>query len=302
MVEKNESCATVKGAIRNDVLPKEPRLTNEGRICMARNAIETNISYDDERKTYYVTLNWGKNSEGKYEKTTVTTGNKREARKILAEHKKKMAAGTAMPPVKETLSAAVESYVEYKSLKLAATTIYGYRNILKNHVEPYFKERKIQSISVQDIQNYIVAKSQSGLSMSSIKKHLELLKGYIFQDEEYHPDGISIFKPGSDIAPEVSKYAREVLLVEHLYEQEEYGDKELMHQLLDERENNLDNLSEDDLLAMKAKCLELAQKWQKASRELRANARLFAKKDLDFYCDVYNRMEMTVSSRADEIE
>ena len=30
VVEKNESCATVKGAIRNDVLPKEPRLTNEG--------------------------------------------------------------------------------------------------------------------------------------------------------------------------------------------------------------------------------------------------------------------------------
>lgn len=148
---------------------------------MARNAIETNISYDDERKTYYVTLNWGKNSEGKYEKTTVTTGNKREARKILAEHKKKMAAGTAMPPVKETLSSAVETYIEYKALKLAATTVYGYRNILKNHIKPYFKEKKIQSVSVQDIQNYIVAKLQGGLSMSSVKKHLELLRS-VFAD------------------------------------------------------------------------------------------------------------------------
>jgi len=94
-----------------------------------------------------------------------------------------MAAGTAMPPVKETLSAAVENYIEYKALKLAATTIYGYRNILKNHVKPYFKEKKIQSVSVQDIQNYIVAKSQSGLSMSSIKKHLELLKS-VFADAD----------------------------------------------------------------------------------------------------------------------
>lgn len=130
----------------------------------------------------------------------------------------------------------------------------------------------------------------------------KLGKGYIFQDSEYHPEGIALFKPGSDVSPETVKYARDVLLVEYLNSLEEYGDKELMHELLEQRENSLEDLSEAELLAMKERCQELAAKWQKSVKELRANARLFSKKDLDYYCDVYSAMEMTVSTRADEIE
>lgn len=130
----------------------------------------------------------------------------------------------------------------------------------------------------------------------------KLGKGYIFQDSEYHPEGITLFKPGSDVSPETVKYARDVLLVEYLNSLEEYGDKELMHELLEQRENSLEDLSEAELLAMKERCQELAAKWQKSVKELRANARLFSKKDLDYYCDVYSAMEMTVSTRADEIE
>lgn len=130
----------------------------------------------------------------------------------------------------------------------------------------------------------------------------KLGKGYIFQDAEYHPEGIALFKPGSEVAPEVVKYARDVLLVEYLNSLDEYGDKELMHELLDQRENSLEDLTEQELLDMKKRCQDLAVKWQKSMKELRANARLFSRKDLDYYCDVYSAMEMTVSTRADEIE
>ncbi len=130
----------------------------------------------------------------------------------------------------------------------------------------------------------------------------KLGKGYIFQDEEYHPEGIALFKPGTEVPQPVVRYARDVLLVEYLNDMEEYGDKELLHELLEQRENNLENLSEEELLAMKVRCQEMSARWQRSIKDLKANARLFAKKDLDYYCDVYAAMEMTVSSRADEIE
>lgn len=46
---------------------------------MARKTIEKNIALDDERELYYVTLQWGKNKDGKYEKTTKTAHSKKEA-------------------------------------------------------------------------------------------------------------------------------------------------------------------------------------------------------------------------------
>ena len=35
---------------------------------MARNTVERNIALDDERELYYVSLQWGKNKDGKYDK------------------------------------------------------------------------------------------------------------------------------------------------------------------------------------------------------------------------------------------
>lgn len=35
---------------------------------MARKCVERNIAYDDVRRTYYVTMDYGKDSEGKRQK------------------------------------------------------------------------------------------------------------------------------------------------------------------------------------------------------------------------------------------
>ena len=148
---------------------------------MARKTIEKNIAYDDVRKLYYVTLVWGMQENGKYKKTTKTTRNKKEAKQILRDHEKAMAAGTAVAPVKNTLVDAVEAYIRYKELDLAKTTISGYRNILKNHIKPYFKDTLIQKVTVQMLQDFRVHETRKGLDNNSISKYFALLHS-VFKD------------------------------------------------------------------------------------------------------------------------
>lgn len=147
---------------------------------MGRIKVSRNISKDEERGLYYVCLNLGKDETGKYIKTYVTTTTKAQAKEVLKKHEMERAAGKTVLPNKISLAEATEKYIAYKELHLAETTIYGYRKILNNHIKPYFAEKPLQSVSLQDIQNYEIFKSKT-LSMSSVKKHIELLKS-VFQD------------------------------------------------------------------------------------------------------------------------
>lgn len=148
---------------------------------MARKRVKKNIAYDDVRKTYYVYLHWGKNENGKSIDTTVTCKSLKAAEKILKQHQKEMAAGTAVVPVKNTLVDAVEAYIRYKELDLAKTTINGYKNILKNHIRPYFKDMQIQKVSVQVLQDFRVHETRKGLDNNSISKYFALLHS-VFKD------------------------------------------------------------------------------------------------------------------------
>lgn len=142
---------------------------------MSRIRIEKNIAWDDERECYYVTLNYGKGKDGKNKKEQVTCTSKKDARAILKEHLKKMAAGTAIPPAKDTLSDCTKAFIDYKATTLEKSTIYGYTNIWKNHIVPYFGSKRIQEVTAKDIQDYISMKANSDLSMSTVKKHVALL-------------------------------------------------------------------------------------------------------------------------------
>jgi len=146
---------------------------------MGRKSVEKNISKDTERNIYYVCLNWGKGSDGKYHKTYETTSNLKEARRILKRHQEERASGKAVLPVRETLVTFVDEFIKYKELSLAATTIYGYKKIFMNHIKPYFGEELIQSVTPQVRQNYVIQKREQGLSMATINKHLALLRSVL---------------------------------------------------------------------------------------------------------------------------
>ena len=85
---------------------------------MSRVRVEKNIAWDDVKERYYVTLYYGIDANGKKIKNQMTCTSKKEAQKILRDHQKSMAAGTAAPPVKNTLSECTKDFIDYKALTL----------------------------------------------------------------------------------------------------------------------------------------------------------------------------------------
>lgn len=134
------------------------------------------ILYDDIRKCYYVTLYFGTNSEGKATTKTKTAPTLEKAKEIQKQHKTARLQGDVIPVEKDTLVERASNFIEYKSLSLESTTIYGYKNLLNNHIAPYFKSKRIQDISVQDLKAYISHLSKKKkLSNTSIRKHTDFL-------------------------------------------------------------------------------------------------------------------------------
>ena len=141
---------------------------------MARERCERGISYDPEKNLYYACLSTGTDANGKSTKRYVTTKTLTEARAVRKEHNRKKAQGQVVPASTDTLVDRIDSYITYKKNSLSPSTIYGYEKILKNHLSPYFKKKKIQNISVSDIKNY-TNKALKSLSPTTVRKHLDLL-------------------------------------------------------------------------------------------------------------------------------
>ncbi|MEX1308768.1 MAG: tyrosine-type recombinase/integrase [Eubacteriales bacterium] len=146
---------------------------------MSRMTVEKNIAYDDVRKRYYVTLNYGKNLKtSENVKSTKTCKSLAEARKILRAHLVDIDKKTAIIPVDDTL----ESYLNYwyKTIALnnhEETTCNGYRNIIYNHLIPYFKKTKLQDINARSINEYKAYKfKEKMISNNTLRKHYDLLK------------------------------------------------------------------------------------------------------------------------------
>lgn len=134
------------------------------------------IAYDYDRELYYVTVYMGKDAKGKNRNTSKTAKTYKEAlalKKQLEEEKKK---GTLQQVSRDTLAGRTKAFIDYKELSLGETTIAGYKNIYRNHIAPYFKSKRIQDITPQDLKAYITYLSKrAGLKNNTIRKHTDLL-------------------------------------------------------------------------------------------------------------------------------
>lgn len=136
---------------------------------MARISIEKNISYDDVRKVYYVTFNYGDGVRVK--KTYNTKAAAQKAKKIFEGEKSKH---ELIKPNKET----VESWFLYWLDNICKpntreTTVYGYSNIIKKHIIPELGKIELQKLSAAHIRAYYAKKSdgEESLSKNTIRKH-----------------------------------------------------------------------------------------------------------------------------------
>ncbi len=144
---------------------------------MARITVEKNIAFDDEKRLFYVTMDYGKDSNGKRVKTTKTFEKKKDAQIALKNFEADKTKGTLVFPSTLTL----ENWLLYwlndiKSIKCEETTLYGYRNIIDNHLIPGLGSYKLQELNQTIINKYFKSKKDAGLSNNTIRKHYDLLK------------------------------------------------------------------------------------------------------------------------------
>ena len=144
---------------------------------MARKKVEKNISYDDEKKTYYVNLDYGKDETGKRIKKNKTFAKISEARKALKDHEANKTKGTLVIPKDLTLKDWLEYWMnDVIKPTRAATTVYGYQKIIDNHIAPEMGKTLLQQLSGSQIQRYYAKLSRDKkLSQNTIRKHHDLL-------------------------------------------------------------------------------------------------------------------------------
>ena len=146
---------------------------------MARKALknEKNISYDDEKKKYYVCFDYGKDESGKRKKQYKTFSTKEEAIRARNQFQNDNINGTVIQPSKMTVQDYLSQYIENIRPSSEKTTIYGYEQILKNHIYPALGKYPLQELKPMQIQAYYTDKTNEGkLSQNTLRKHHDLLK------------------------------------------------------------------------------------------------------------------------------
>ena len=145
---------------------------------MARRAVERNIAYDDERRKYYVTLQYGRGDNDKPIKQYKCVKNLTEARRVLRAHEAARDIGNVTPTSSETLN----DWMEYWLLNIVRpnreeTTYYCYSQMWKNHIKPVLGNTKLKKLTPQLLQQYYSKMIlEKGLSSNTVRKHHDLLR------------------------------------------------------------------------------------------------------------------------------
>ncbi len=144
---------------------------------MARKNVERGIAYDDQRRCYYVTMDYGKDQDGKRRKRCVTFPSLAAARRALREFELEKASRNVVVPSRITVGQWLDQWMaEIMVPNRAETTVYGYRKIIDNHLDPILGDIPLQDLCPRDIQHYYARmKMDENLSANTIRHHHDLL-------------------------------------------------------------------------------------------------------------------------------
>ena len=144
---------------------------------MARKTVERNISYDDVRKIYYVSMDLGKDKEGKRVKRYQTYRTLYAARMGLRDFLTHREQELRAPKHDLTLADWLESWMDnIVRPTRAETTVYGYQKIIDNHLLPGLGHIPLLKLTPMDIQQYYIQVQQNvGLCSNTLRRHHDLL-------------------------------------------------------------------------------------------------------------------------------
>jgi len=151
-----------------------------------KNSVKAYLREKSGSKCYSCILKW--EEYGKLKSKEISTGieikgnNKRAAKKrieeIREEFKKKVTRSGFTEYKDMFFEDYIEKWVNEQESFLKPTTLSGYKGIVKNHIIPFFSNRKILLVDVkpQHIQEYYNSKAQKGLSPGSVQRHHSLIR------------------------------------------------------------------------------------------------------------------------------
>ncbi|MCI1999150.1 MAG: site-specific integrase [Clostridia bacterium] len=172
---------------------------------MARKSIERNISYDDVRKKYYVTFNYGNDDSGKQIVKRKSFNKITDARRALKEFEGDKVKGNVTMPSGYTVGTWLDYWL--KSVVVPnreATTVYFYEQIIENHLKPELGYINLQNLKPSQLQRYyakkLSEKNDKGivLSPNTVKKHHNLMKtalGFAVKQ------GVLLYNPTDRVEP-----------------------------------------------------------------------------------------------------
>jgi len=144
---------------------------------MARRTVERNISYDDKRKVYYVSMDMGKDGTGRRQKQYRTYPTLSAARAGYRDFLANREQVRQTPKHQLTLEEWLEYWMEtIVRPNRAETTVYSYQKIIDNHLVPALGSTPLLQLAPKDIQSYYTElQRETGLSSNTLRRHHDLL-------------------------------------------------------------------------------------------------------------------------------
>ena len=149
---------------------------------MARKAVERNIAYDDQRKLYYVSMELGRDENGKRIKQYRTFPTLAAARNGLRDFhaglERERELERKLAPAQELdLSHWLEYWMDsIVRPNRAETTVYAYQKIIDNHIDPALGTVPLRKLTPKMVQEYYTETQRAnGLSSNTMRRHHDLL-------------------------------------------------------------------------------------------------------------------------------
>ena len=149
---------------------------------MARKAVERNIAYDDQRKLYYVSMELGRDENGKRIKQYRTFPTLAAARNGLRDFhaglERERELERKLAPAQELdLSHWLEYWMDsIVRPNRAETTVYAYQKIIDNHIDPALGTVPLKRLTPKMVQEYYTEiQRANGLSSNTMRRHHDLL-------------------------------------------------------------------------------------------------------------------------------
>ena len=149
---------------------------------MARKAVERNIAYDDQRKLYYVSMELGRDENGKrikqYRTFPTLTAARNGLRDFHAGLERERELERKLAPTQELdLSHWLEYWMDsIVRPNRAETTVYAYQKIIDNHIDPALGTVPLKRLTPKMVQEYYTETQRAnGLSSNTMRRHHDLL-------------------------------------------------------------------------------------------------------------------------------